>query len=159
MWSKVPTMGQSASPIAYLASVTSENTLKHIQISLLLCWPDIVFWTLLASFLESRDAKGHPRAPKGTPGAKSGAQEPPKMNFKIDKSGVMGFKVSTGCPCAPLDHQKGTQVPKMEPSGLQNHGLGCLVTPKSSTRIPKPPKENKTELPKRKELQRTMHAI
>ena len=78
------------------------------------------------------------------------------MNSKIDKPGVMGFKVSIGCPCAPLDHQNGTQVPKMEPSGLQNHGLGCLVTPKNSTRIPKPPKETKTEQPKRKELQRTM---
>ena len=79
------------------------------------------------------------------------------MNSKIDTSVVMGFKVSIGCPCAPLDHQNGTQVPKIELSGVQNHGLVCLVAPKSSTRIPKPPKENKTELPKREELQRTMH--
>ena len=79
------------------------------------------------------------------------------MNPKPDKNGTLGLKVSIGCPCAPLDHQNGTQVPKMEPSGLQNHGLGCLVTTKNSTRIPKPPKENETELPKRKDLQRTMH--
>ena len=79
------------------------------------------------------------------------------MNPKPDKNGTLGLKVSIGCPCAPLDHQNGTQVPKMQPSGVQNHGWECLVTPKSSTRIPKPPKENKTELPKRKELQRTMH--
>ena len=79
------------------------------------------------------------------------------MNPKPDKNGSLGLKVSIGCPCAPLDHQNGTQIAKMQPSSLQNHGLECLVTPKSSTRIPKPPKENKTELPKRKELQRTMH--
>ena len=35
------------------------------------------------------------------------------MNSKIDKPGVMGFKVSIGCPCAALDHQNGTQVPKI----------------------------------------------
>ena len=81
------------------------------------------------------------------------------MNPKPDKNGTLGLKVSIGCPCAPLDDQNGTQVPKMEPSGLQNHALGCLVTPKNGTRVPKPPKENKTELPKRKELQRTMHTI
>jgi len=31
------------------------------------------------------------------------------MNPKIDKNGVVGFKASIGCPCAPVDHQNGTQ--------------------------------------------------
>jgi len=41
-------------------------------------------------------------------------------------------------------------VPKMEPSGLQNHCFGCLVTPKNSTRVPKPPEENRLSNPNAK---------
>jgi len=58
-----------------------------------------------------------------------------------------------GVPVHPWITKMGPRVPKMEPQGVQNHGFGCLVTPKSSTRVPKPPKENRTEQPKRKELQ------
>ena len=46
------------------------------------------------------------------------------MNPKPDKNGTLGLKVSIGCPCAPLDHQNGAQVAKMQPSSLQNHGFG-----------------------------------
>ena len=78
------------------------------------------------------------------------------MNSKIDKPGVMGFKVSIGCPCAPLDHQNGTQVPKMEPSGLQNHGLGGSQSLLMKIGLSNPNAKNckepctPSELPKRK---------
>ena len=82
------------------------------------------------------------------------------MNSKIDKPGVMGFKVSIGCPCAPLDHPNGAQMAKMQPSSLQNHGLECLAPGFQShlkkIRLSYPNAQNCTEpcippeLPKRK---------
>ena len=59
MWSEVLTVDQSASPMGYLGSVTSENTVKHIQISLLPHWPNMVFCTLLASLF---GVQGHKKA-------------------------------------------------------------------------------------------------
>ena len=81
------------------------------------------------------------------------------MNPKIDKNGVLGVKASIGCPCAPLDHQKGgPRMPKMNYKVFKIMVSGAW-SPKSSNRVPKPPKENRAEQPKRKELQRTMHTI
>ena len=56
---------------------------------------------------------------KVTKCAQSGFQETPQMHPKIDKNGQLDLKVSVGCPCGPLDHQKVTQATKMEPQRLQ----------------------------------------
>ena len=61
------------------------------------------------------------------------------MNPTIDKNGVRGFQASI---CVPVH---------------KSWFLG--VTPKSSTKLPRPPEENRSGKIKRKELQRTMHAI
>jgi len=84
--------------------------------------------------------KGLPRRQKDHQGAQSDPKDYPKMNTTADKNGTLGLNASIGCPCAPLDHQNGGQVPKMEPSSLQNHGFGCLVTPKNrGSHLPLPP--------------------
>ena len=36
-----------------------------------------------------------------------GSQETPIMHSKIDKNEQLDLKVPIGCPCGPLDHQKG----------------------------------------------------
>ena len=75
VWSKVVTMSQSTSQMRHLGSVTSENTLKHIQISLLPCWPDMAFWILLASLFGLQE---HTKASQST---KRNTKEP-KVNPK-----------------------------------------------------------------------------
>ena len=64
------------------------------------------------------------------------------MNPKTDQNGILGLKASVGCPCAPLDHQNGAQGAQDGATGLPNHSFECLVTPKSSTKVPKPLQES-----------------
>ena len=160
MWSKVLTMSQSTSPNG---SFGVSNLRKHSKTHTNITTSVLARYRLLdassLSFLSPVAQKALPGGSKAHQGPQSGPQELPKMNPKVDKTEPGASRCPLGVPVHPWITKMEPRVPKMEPSGLQNHGFGCLVTPKSSTRVTKPPKENRTEQPKRKELQRTMHTI
>ena len=57
---------------------------------------------------------------KSEKGTQSGSQEPPKMSLKSIKMHTWTSKCLLGDPLDPRITQMVSQVPKMEPEGLQN---------------------------------------